>query len=261
MELTNNDYFENTNGVKIPFFSTNSYRTFIKESGQLEFFIIFILLAEHPEKNDFKQHLVEMFRKDDNNKVMKNFISHMESESSNKIFEVGTYEEYFGQMAFTRLTDNALCYFKDVLSEVVKIRPEILKSNESTTYEYILEFETMEDLILDLTEKKIKQLFYGSIEQIKKYFNTKLKIKLFEDINNENDFNQIIKERNLIVHNRGVITTELANEFEMYQNSVGKKLFYTFEQLSIINKIISNIIVEIDLKLAKKYNLQTIEIT
>lgn len=256
MENTN-EYFVNQVGAKIPLNSTKSYETYIEESGTLEFFLLYILMAEHSDKDDFKNDLIDHF-KQDKNIISKKLIGFLQSDKGDDIFNVNTYELYFGQMAYTRLTDNALSYFKDVLSEVVIKNSNILKSSEKESLDYIISFDTMEDLINDLTEKKIKKLFYGSIIDIKNFFRKRLGIELFSDENDENNFNQLTKQRNLIVHNRGVITQELADEFPIYEELIGNKLHFTFEQLSTINKIINNIIVEIDIKLRKKFDLNTI---
>lgn len=254
-----NEYVVNQNGAKILINSTESYVTYIDESGTLEFFLLYILMAEHSNKDDFKNELVKHFSKE-NNIVSEKLIGFMKSDKSDDIFNVNTYELYFGQMAYTRLTDNALSYFKDILSEVVLKNSNILKSNEKEPLDYIMSFDTMEELTKDLAEKKIKKLFYGSINDIKKFFKNRLGIELFSNENEEKDFNQLTKQRNLIIHNRGIITRELADEFPAYEELVGEKLHFTFEQLSTINKIINNIIVEIDIKLREKFGLSIVTI-
>lgn len=118
----------------------------------------------------------------------------------------------------------------------------------------------MEELIDNLTEKKVKKLFYGSINDIKKFFQSRLGIELFSDEQSEANFNQLTKQRNLIVHNRGIITQELADEFPDYNDLIGQRIHFKFEQLSNINKIINNIIVDIDIKLREKFDLETISI-
>ena len=153
------------------------------------------------------------------------------------------------------------CYFKDVLSEVVVKEPRVLKSSkEKESYDFMLSFGTIEELKKALSDKKIKELFYGSIEDIKKYFLDRLGIKLFDNDTDEKDFSMVIKQRNLIVHNRGIITQELADEFPVFKELVGQQLLFKYDQLSIINGLINNLIIEVDIKLRKKFNLETFEL-
>lgn len=74
----------------------------------------------------------------------------------------------------------------------------------------------------------------------------------------ERNFTQLIKQRNLIVHNRGIISEEFASEFENF--SVGHTLYFEYQNLSIINVTIGNVIAEIDLQLRRKFNLDFLEI-
>ena len=138
--------------------------------------------------------------------------------------------------------------------------PRILKSSkEKESYDFILSFDSAEKLKKALSDKKIKELFYGSIEDIKKFFQERLGVKLFDNESDEKNFSMAIKQRNLIVHNRGIITEELADEFPVFKKIIGQNILYTYERLSVINEIINNLIIEIDIKLREKFKLETFE--
>lgn len=169
MDELKQEYVINNFGAKVLLKHTQSFKTFSNESANLEMFLTYILLADYDSKDEIKKYLIDTLCSGQNNIVSEKLSAYLNSDQSNDIFNPKTYEVYFSQMAYTRLTDNALCYFKDVLSEVVRKKPEVLKSSEKESYEYILSFQNMEDLIIDLSEKKIKQLFYGSISDIKKF--------------------------------------------------------------------------------------------
>lgn len=260
MKNENPDIVLNKFGVKVLLRNTASYKTFIGESVNLEFMLMFILFAEHNEKGKLKNQLVEVYKEEKPNKVSEQLENFFLSEQSDAIFDISNYELYFGQMAYCRLVDNALCYFKDVLSEVVLKEPRVLKSSkEKETYDFMMSFDSIDELRQALSDKKIKELFYGSIEDIKKYFIERLGIKLFDNEKDEKDFSMAIKQRNLIVHNRGIITRELADEFPLYKDSVGQNLLFKYDRLSIINGVINNLIIDIDIKLREKFDLTTIE--
>ncbi|WP_289063905.1 hypothetical protein [uncultured Zobellia sp.] len=254
------DIVVNKFGAKVLLRNTSSYKVFVEEIASLELMLLFMLFAEHNDKKKVKTNLVEFYKEEEPNTISDNLEKFLKSDASDEIFKVETYELFFGQMAFCRIIDNALCYFKDILTEVVKKEPRILKSSkEKETHDFILSYESMEELLVALSDKKIKELFYGSIEDIKKFFKDRLGIELFERKEDENDFSLVIKQRNTIVHNRGRITQELADEFPVFREIVGQNLFFKYDRLSIINKLINNVIIDIDIKLRAKFGLDTFE--
>ncbi|WP_330746980.1 hypothetical protein [Chryseobacterium sp. CP-77] len=116
-----------------------------------------------------------------------------------------------GTMMYIKIVDNFQNYFKEILSEIVKIRPEILKSKETEKLDFILSFNSREEMINAISEKKINSLFYLGINDLKKYFSKKLNVEIFKD--REYEINLIVKQRNLAVHNRSVINKEFITEF------------------------------------------------
>ncbi len=260
MKNQKSDIVVNKFGAKVLLRNTASYKVFIEEVASLELMLMFMLFAEHNDKDKVKSELAEFFKEEEPNIASEALIKFLKSEQADGIFKVETYELYFGQMAYSRIVDNALCYFKDILSEVVRKEPRILKSSkEHETYDFILSFETIDELIIALSDKKIKELFYKGIEDIKKFFQSRLGIDIFENEQDEKDFSMVIKQRNIIVHNRGIISQELADEFPVYKELVGRKIMFHYDKLSIINKLINNLIIEVDIKLREKYGLTTLD--
>ncbi len=253
------DYVLDNKNNKILVKSTKSYLSFIEEAGNLHFFLLYILLAEHTEVEEKKQSIIKDLG-EEKNVAVQQLIDFLESDKSNNIFKAEAYELYFGQMAFARLVDNALSYLKEVLGEVILSRPEILKSNEKESLEYILKFESYDQLISNLTKKKINQLLYGSLKDIKTFFKIRLGINLFENNKQEKEFDMLLKQRNLIVHNRGVISQKFIDDFNLEQDLLSKSLNFQYSDLSNLNSLINEIIIEIDLKIREKFELEFVSI-
>ncbi|WP_435134256.1 hypothetical protein [Formosa sp. A9] len=243
--------------------ATLSYSTFLQNSGMTEFLIMFLTFAEHPEKENLKLNLEKALRKAAQaSKSEINILAEfLEKSDSEALFDVGLYEDIFGQMAYSRLVDSCLCYFKEVLSEIVRINPKILKSRDTEPLDYILSFDNMDDLIEDLVEKKISQLFYGGVNDIEKYFKSRLNIELFETIEDKKEFNQLIKQRNLIVHNRGIITKEFTKEFPIYSGHEGSMITFGFSKISMINNYLIEFLYNLDKRLSEKFKLKLISLT
>ena len=64
------------------------------------------------------------------------------------------------------------------------------------------------------------------------------------------------------VHNRGIISKEFAKEFsnEHVTYNPGNILVYSYENLSNINGAMTNLIVDLDLKICKKFKLETVKL-
>lgn len=171
-------------GGFIPETVTVSLKSFLNEVHSNELLLQYISLAQdyvEENKEDAIERLKELYE-DETNQASKKMISLLDSKESDVIFNIRTYEHYFGQMAFSRAMDNAITYFKDILGEVIIKKPQILKtSKESERLDWILEFESIDDLRRALAEKKIAELFYKGIDDIERYFKERLGVNLFED--------------------------------------------------------------------------------
>lgn len=236
--------------------TSESFYNFAQTSGMIDLFIIYLKKSEHPSNENIKDDILSEYDKMSKDDFKNNYIKeYLRLSDSEAIFDFKEYEEFFSQMAYSNLIDNCLCYFKDILVEIIKIKPQILKSREKEELSYILSFDSMESLINDITEKRINKLFYSGITEIEKFFLDRLNIELFEDGNLKKDFNQLIKQRNVIVHNKGIISKELANEFKEYKGHLGKRLYFSYDRLMKINWLIADFLFELDTKLIKKYSL------
>lgn len=172
----------------------------------------------------------------------------------NETLDINFFEMSLGSMMYIKTVDNFQNYFKEILSEIVIARPEILKSKDTEKLDFILSFNSREDMIKAIAEKKINSLFYLGINDIKKYFSDKLNVEIFKD--KEYDINLIVKQRNLAVHNRGIINKDFMQEFPKEKGLIENHfLKFDFTYVEKINHILYVIINEIDKTLSKKYNL------
>lgn len=173
-----------------------------------------------------------------------------------EFIKIENYEHSLASMMYIRTLDNFINYFKEILSEVVKIQPKLLKSKDKETLEFILSYDSYEDLIHAITEKKVEALFYHGIADIKDYFKTRLGIEIFED--SFDNINLLIKQRNLAVHNRGKITKEFIKQFPNEKFIENLFLNFTFDYVEKILMVLYKIVSKIDDQISKKFNLNTI---
>jgi hypothetical protein len=162
-------------------------------------------------------------------------------------------------MCYARSIDNVLTFFKDILGEVIITTPNILKSKETERLDLILSYDTIDELRIALAEKKIETLFDAGIDKIEAFFLDRLGITLFKTDSDKDEFNQAVKNRNLIVHNRGRINKEYLKEFPNSGLDLNFILNFTYEDISRINLILSNFVANLDHEIASKFNLHLID--
>ncbi len=175
-----------------------------------------------------------------------------------KLLDISYYENKISRIIYVRAIDNFTTYFKDVLAEIVIKKPEILKSKETERLDFILEHTSIEDLIKSVSEKTIERLFYKGIKDIAKYFKDRLGVDIFKNQSVEDKINILIKQRNLVVHNRGKITKEFFEEFPDKDYKLDFYLDFSFDYIIKINKMLNHFINELDIELAKKFELNEI---
>lgn len=259
--MTNNKgYNVNKFGAIVLKTATNSFIDFGKEIEQSELLILLLGLGWNyinDNHDDAKQELINLYEEPENI-VSSNFVEFLKTSESDDIFNIHTYEQFYGQMSYARIIDNVLTYFKDILGEIIIKQPNILKSNETETYEFILNYDSIEEIRIALSEKKIESLFYKGIKDIEDFFKSRLNVDLFTSDEDRKEFNQAIKNRNIIVHNRGRINSEYLREFPDSNFKIGETLLFSYEAISNIHLIINNFVAHLDMNLANKYNLDVV---
>lgn len=238
--------------------ATKSLIQFNNEIEQTELLMFFILIGDDyisENKEKARQTLVEIYD-DPANEISVKLVEFFKTEKADKLFDMMFYERHFSQMAYTRSIDNFISYFKDILAEVVIKKPQVLKSKDQERLDFILSHNNMDDLLKSISEKKIEELFYKGISDIEKFFEDRLGIKIFKDDKTRRTINILIKQRNLIVHNRGRIPMEFADEFPELNYQAGLYLAFEYERISQTNLYLSNFLVELDTEIADKFDLE-----
>ncbi|MBU1577558.1 MAG: hypothetical protein KJ869_10200 [Candidatus Edwardsbacteria bacterium] len=241
--------------------ATLSFLKFTSELGICELLMVYINIAEEllSTNNEFVVERLTRIYQDQENELSNELVKLLTKNGAESFTQSKSYEHYFCQMAFSRSIDNLITYFKDILAEVINIKPEILKSNETINYEFVLSFDDINELKNALAEKKIEELFYGGVINIKNYFEKRLGVILFDKQDAFDQINYIIKIRNLIVHNRGMVNSEFKKEFPLVSQKVGDSYSFKYEEISKLNLDIQNFIAYTDDKIGSKFNLPLLD--
>ena len=249
------DHRKNKFGIIIPKKATKSYQNFASEIQHSELFMqIFLIGANYVNREDARKAMIEIHN-DPKNEVSKELIDYFKSQASDEIFNILTYEQFYCQMCFARIVDNLLSYFKEILGEVIIKQPQILKSKETERLDFILDFDTIDELRIAIAEKKIEALFYAGFDTIESFFSDRLGLGMFKSKNEQLEFLQTIKSRNVIVHNRGRINKEYYKEFPDPELQEGDYLGFTYADISKMSGFLLNFVAELDHKIASKFSL------
>lgn len=232
--------------------ATQSFVNTANEFERIERILLYFKVSNYSINRDINLSIKKLKEYNDELEVPYEFIRVKERD----FLSIKTYEHSLATMMYIRTIDNFINYFKEVLSEVVQINPQILKSKEKESLEFILSFENHEDLINAITEKKVESLFYHGINDIKEYFSKRLNIEIFEE--NYGNINLLVKQRNLAVHNRAKISKSFVEEFPGHGFEENLYLDFNFDFVEKITMELYKILNEIDPKIAEKYKLKLV---
>jgi hypothetical protein len=253
---------KNKFGAIVPKKATKSFKAFLIELQSGELFILYFHVSEiyvNENKKDAKEILAEIYE-DVKDKQSKTLIDLIRSKEGDTLLKLESYEYFYTQMAFARAVDNLLTYFKEILSEVINKRPEILKSRDQERLDFVLNFKSIGDLKKAITERKINELFYKGINEIELYFKERLGVNIFKDDKTKKQISRFIKQRNLIVHNRGRISSEFISEFKITKLKPRTPLIFKYEDISQLHLILNNFLARLDVEVASKFKLDLVEI-
>ncbi|MFD2564156.1 hypothetical protein [Aquimarina rubra] len=243
--------------AKIKTKSTESFATFWQEIQRSEMLISYLEVGNKlisKNNGEAKEYFTSIYDHVANPEMVKKSLN----SNLDSFLDVNFYEIHLSSMIYVNTIDNFNTYFKDILSEVVLKKPQILKSQESEKLDFILEHESLDDLISSIASKKIEELFYKGIKDIEKFFKSRLNIDIFKTDEHRKNINFYIQLRNLTVHNRRKISKEFAKQFPEYVNQIGQHLNFEFSYVSKMNLCLFNFVATIDEEISKKFKLKII---
>ena len=118
----------------------------------------------------------------------------------------------------------------------------------------------MAELISYIADKKINELAYQSMTDLKRYLSDKLGFDLFNGDAQERLIIEIIQIRNLLVHNRGKLSEKFLEICPEFEGNIGDEIKLGTNQMFEIVNSLKLSIETIDSLAQAKYNLtETVE--
>jgi hypothetical protein len=126
------------------------------------------------------------------------------------------------EMVHCRSVDNFLTYVSELLTLVFRTRPETMRSGDSEKLDYILQFQSMDDLVAAIAEKRVNDLSYEGIGKLSKYLEDRIGLELFTRQDDLERARYLVELRNLIVHNRGIVNQSFLSRLSHSNQKLGK---------------------------------------
>lgn len=128
------------------------------------------------------------------------------------------------ELVLSRGVDGYLTYVSELLSLVFRNRPETLRSKETVPLDFVLGFETINELQEAIAERKVERLAYRGMAELAEWVRDAMGFELVTDRKRLNDVKRLVERRNLIVHHRGVIDERYVRNCGEADGKVGEKL-------------------------------------
>ncbi|HUT71931.1 MAG TPA: hypothetical protein VMW89_14780 [Desulfatiglandales bacterium] len=235
---------------------------FLQELEILEYLIFYLLVSDrvfYARYENFREESLD-YIKSLGPKFKETFDQIVVSKADRLLFRSKTYENLLSQMAYSRSVDNFILYLKNILAEIIEVKPQLLKSGEKERLDYILNFDDIVELRRALADKKIESLFYSGFKDIFEFYESRIGIKLSDKTDDIEKFILMTKIRNLIVHNGGKINSEFKKAFPKYPFEVGESLKLSFKEILEDNYFILRSVDSIDSKITGKFGLSLVPV-
>lgn len=169
--------------------------------------------------------------------------------------EIGQYDGLISEVIICRVVDNFLTFISDLLALIYKYRPEMLKCSEQERLDFILQFDSMDELRMAIAEKRVERLAYLGLRDLSDYLKTNMSFELFLSIESLNRAALLIEYRNLYVHNRGVVSQTSVRRFPELKKSFGKRITIDHTEVRPLRQFLENAVFCIDERAIKKFSL------
>jgi hypothetical protein len=159
-----------------------------------------------------------------------------------------------------RSVDNFLSYLSDAIHIAMENKPELLRSKEEISLEELLDFNSFDDLISNLIDRKVTRLAYQGIDGLSEFIETRLGMKLCRDEQEQVLLTVAVELRNIYTHNRGLVSDITLKRLQKIEHGFefkkGRSYHADFDELAEFSNNMALVANRLDTNLSKKFNLK-----
>jgi hypothetical protein len=165
------------------------------------------------------------------------------------------YANLIAEMLWCRGVDNFLTYVAQLLGLIFRTRPETLRSSKTETLQTILEFKSMDELVNHLAEKKVYDLTFRGMRDLRDALLRELSFDLFPVAERLDRAVLIIEDRNLVVHNRNIINAIYIRRTSAEWAKVGGRQTVGLVCAQRCMRFLAHAAIDIDARALQKFGL------
>ncbi len=171
--------------------------------------------------------------------------------------EVRSVSAEVNEMVFVKIVDNFTTYLSELLRDVLRIKPELLKSSETISYEFALSFHTIEELRETIVDRKVNDLTYLGFPKLLSWMSSKLGLAELQNCPSASTVSHAIELRNCIVHNRGKASPKLIQSFgSQITQAIGSQIEISIDDLYLAGVSTWAIVEKMDVLVGEKFGLK-----
>ncbi len=165
----------------------------------------------------------------------------------------------FLELFFENAVNNFDTYIVSILREVLRKRPEILRTREqNVSVEYVLQFHSIQELTNDLVEGKVNSLSFEGFKALQAWCSKRdIPLAVPEDMSDT--IVELIATRNCIVHNRGLIDDKYLRTVRNPKFRKDQKRNIEISDFEEAVQMLNRVVLATDKGVASKFGLECLE--
>lgn len=164
------------------------------------------------------------------------------------------------ELILTRTVDNFLSFVSELLALIYETKPQMLRSAEHERIDYVLNFESMDELRAAIAERKVERLSFLGLRELSDCLKSQINFELFPSAEELKQASLLVEMRNICVHSRGIIGTISARRFSEFRGQIGKRLDFSHERIRELRRFLENAVFDVDVRATEKFALPAIQV-
>lgn len=165
------------------------------------------------------------------------------------------HEGLLNELLFCNSIDNFFNYVSDLLTLILTLHPEMLKSDEKISVEMVLQYADRAELLAALTERKVQALLFKGMGALNDEVEKKYGFALFEDNPSLSTAVVMVEKRNLITHNRGRVNRKYLERVGAATDRLGDILRFEPADITVATNFLIGAVFDIDKRAAAKFGV------
>lgn len=244
-------------GLRLPDHPTSAVLLFLLDCLRLNEFRLFVIATSLFTLEHLELARKEYLAEGGHSKVHDYFAQTYGERGFEVQYLLDRHRECLAEIFLTKTAEFFLKYLADLLSLVFRTKPDTLKSGEHETLEFILGFTDMREVVDAIAERKVERLSFLGTRELSDYFRDRLGFSLTQDDQEMLRLVGIIETRNVIVHNRRIVSKLFKQRLPHHPGALGSKLKVDYETVLRDCTFIENLAFDIDTRAVLKWGLPT----